>query len=86
MERVIIITSIFPPTDGVRKFATKKKHSLLVVGDKKIPSNWECLWVRFISLSEQIEWFGHLTELIPLNSDQRQSFGYIKAIQEELKL
>ncbi len=56
MEKVIVITSIFPPTDGAKKFA---KQKTLV--------NWESPRVEFISLAEQMECFGHLAELIILN-------------------
>ncbi|MCH9664421.1 MAG: STELLO glycosyltransferase family protein [Gammaproteobacteria bacterium] len=82
MKKTIVITSIFAPTEGVRKFAEKSDYNLLVVGDKKSPTNWESPGVSFISLEEQMQGLGRFAELMPLNCYARKNLGYVKAIQD----
>ena len=49
MKQFIVITSIFPPAEAVKKYAQLEGWDLIVVGDKKTPRDWGWKKVRFIS-------------------------------------
>ena len=53
MKKFIIITSIFEPTEAVRKFASLKDFQLVVVGDMKSPATWECENVVYLGVDDQ---------------------------------
>ena len=39
MDKFIVITSIFPPTEAIEKFAKLKDWKVVLVGDIKTPSD-----------------------------------------------
>ena len=53
MRKYIIITSIFEPTEAVKKFSKLEDFNVIVVGDKKSPKNWECKNVEYLSIDKQ---------------------------------
>lgn len=79
----IVITSIFNPTEGVRKFAEMKSHQLYVVGDKKTPTNWYCPNTNYISVEKQEDLDFELSHLLPYNHYSRKMLGYLKAIENK---
>lgn len=86
MEKAVVITSIFEPTEAISKFAALKDHSLIVAGDRKSPQGWQAPGVTFLSIEEQISSGGELARLMPENVYTRKNFGYIRAIQEGAKV
>lgn len=78
----IIITSIFEPTDAVKKFSIEKNHNLYVVGDKKTPSNWNWPNVNYISVEDQQNSNFHLAKVLPFNHYCRKMLGYLQAIRD----
>lgn len=81
MNKYIVITSIFDATTAVRKYAKLNDWHVVVVGDTKTPSNWQCDNVKYLSLDEQ-EQLGYLiTKQIPKNSYTRKMIGYQYAIR-----
>lgn len=77
----IVITSIFPPTEAVEKYAAINGHRLVVVGDKKSPSVWDCPNTVFLSVDEQNSLSYHLLNKLPYNHYSRKMIGYIFAIK-----
>lgn len=81
MKKFIVITSIFEPTNAVKKFAELKDYQLIVVGDKKTPHNWHCNNVKYISVEDQEELGFKIGKVIPYNHYSRKMFGYLWAIK-----
>lgn len=79
-EKYIIITSIFPPTLAVEKFARFTDWKLIVVGDKKTIQSWSYPNVEFISVSDQEKLNIPLVDALPWNSYTRKNIGYALAI------
>jgi len=79
---IIIITSIFSPSNGVKKFSEFEDYKLIIVADKKTPDDWYCKNVNFISLSHQKEMEYELAKVLPYNHYSRKMIGYLKAIQD----
>jgi hypothetical protein len=78
MRKYIVITSIFEPTEAVIDFSRKEDYQLVVVGDKKSPSDWQCDRVIFLSVGQQDKSGFDLH--IPYNHYCRKMFGYLYAI------
>lgn len=81
MKTTIVITSIFPPTEAVKKFGEGKSEELIVVGDKKSPLEWNCPRARFLNVEEQEKSGFHLTKTLPYNHYSRKMTGYLTAIR-----
>lgn len=81
MNKYIIITSIFEPTEAVIKFAALHDYKLVVVGDKKTPPNWNSPNTKYISVEEQNESGFQLSKSMPYNHYCRKMFGYLHAIK-----
>ena len=81
MNTTIVITSIFKPTEAVVRFSEIPDHVVIVVGDNKAPSDWECRNVRFVSVEEQKRLDFQLAGLLPYNHYCRKMIGYLLAIK-----
>ena len=79
----VLITSIFPPTEAVVSLSKMKEIQLIVVGDKKTPSDWHYQGVKFLSVEKQSKLNFHLTSVLPYNHYSRKMIGYLWAIQQE---
>jgi hypothetical protein len=84
--KFIVITSIFPPTEAVHAFAANNEYQLVVAGDKKTPSDWNCKNVKYLSVSDQQLIGSHLTELLPFNHYCRKMMGYLYAFKSGCSL
>lgn len=78
----IIITSIFPPSEAIRRFSRIKGHQLTVVGDFKTPKGWSYPAVRFIAAGEQAHLGFRLGRHLPWNHYCRKMLGYLDAMRE----
>lgn len=81
MNKTIVITSIFEPSEAVIKFSQKSDFDLIVVGDKKTPSNWKCGEVPMFSFEQQKASGYRLKKNLPCDHYARKMFGYLWAIQ-----
>ena len=81
MKKAIVITSIFEPTEAVKRFAALKDYSLIVVGDKKSPAGWKHENVIYISVDDQQAMDFELVKILPYNHYCRKMLGYLKAIE-----
>lgn len=82
MKKYIVITSIFPPTESVKRFAKIADWKVIVVGDKKTPKNWNLKNVIYLSPREQLKLFPAFASNLPWNSYTRKNVGYLYAINQ----
>jgi hypothetical protein len=81
--KAIVTTTIFPPSEAVKKFAKLEDWTLIVVGDKKTPhelynglSN-----VHYLTPEYQETTYPELSALLGWNCIQRRNIGYVEAIR-----
>lgn len=82
MKKSIVITSIFHPTEAVTAFAKMNDYQLIVIGDKKTPTDWNCNNVDFIPIKRQELLDFELIKLLPYNHYCRKMIGYLRAIAD----
>lgn len=82
MDKFIVITSIFPPSEAIEKFARLKDWKLIVVGDKKTAAGWSYPGVTYLSPEGQQEAASKFSGLLPWNSYTRKNIGYLHAIAQ----
>ncbi|MEO9145221.1 MAG: STELLO glycosyltransferase family protein [Ginsengibacter sp.] len=82
MKKSIVITSIFLPTQAVVSFSGMEDYTVIVVGDKKTPSNWLHQNVQYISVADQEKMGFDLVHVLPFNHYCRKMLGYLKAIDD----
>jgi hypothetical protein len=81
MKKLIVVTSIYNPTEAVVRYSEINDYQLIVVGDKKTPDDWYCSNVEYISLKEQQKCGFELAKVLPFNHYCRKMLGYLKAIK-----
>lgn len=64
----------------MQNFAARSGWQLIVAGDRKTPSDWQCDNVRFLSAQAQEERGFKLTHALPWNHYCRKMIGYLDAI------
>ena len=83
MSIAYVVTTIFPPSAGVKAIAhavrTSASDTFYVIGDAKTPHDWQCQGVVFLSLDEQRKLPFRSASLIPENSYTRKMIGYLLA-------
>jgi hypothetical protein len=82
MNKYIVITSIFPPSEAIEKFAKLKDWKVIVVGDKKTVPDWNFPDVTYLSPEGQQKVSSEFSELLPWNSYTRKNIGYLHAISQ----
>ena len=80
VKRFIVITTIFPPTNAVKKFAKLRARHLVVVGDRKTPKDWRQANATFLSASQQPRMPFRLLAALPWNHYCRKMAGYLHAM------
>jgi hypothetical protein len=76
-----VLTTIFAPTEAVRQFAAISDLKLIVVGDKKTPTDWACPEAIFLSADHQDASDFSIARFLPWNHYCRKMFGYLEAIR-----
>lgn len=79
VKKSIIITSIAPPTEAVRRFSEYKDWQLIVVGDRKSPEEWSYKRTVFLSIDDQERLGYNVTRQLPYDHYCRKMVGYIHA-------
>ena len=85
MKKVIITTTIDPPSEAYKKFAKMKDWHMIIVGDLKTPHKQYEKFVDdndnviYLSPYFQEQEFAKLSELIGWNCIQRRNFGLVLA-------
>lgn len=78
----IVITTINPPSKAVSAFAEQTNAHLIVVGDRKSPSDWHCPGSFYCSLEDQQRSAFSLARTLPCDHYGRKMVGYLHAIAD----
>lgn len=79
MKKVIVTTTIYPPSPSVQRFQQMKDWDLVVVGDLKTPKDFKLERGIYVSPKDQEAYDPALSEAIGWNSIQRRNFGFLWA-------
>ena len=79
MKKVIVTTTINPPTEAIRKFQAMKDWELVVIGDKKTPKDYRLERGVYVTPEEQEKYDPELSDAIGWNCIQRRSMGLLWA-------
>lgn len=79
MKKVIVTTTINPPTEAIEAFEAMKDWDLVVIGDKKTPANYPLKRGVYVTPDEQEKYDPQLSEAIGWNCIQRRNFGLLWA-------
>jgi len=79
MRKVIVTTTINPPTEAIEAFQAMKDWEIVVVGDKKTPGGYHLERGTYVSPEEQEAYDSALSEAIGWNCIQRRNFGFLWA-------
>jgi hypothetical protein len=79
VTNAIVTTTINPPTRAVRLFDSLPGWHLVVVGDRKTPSNYRLARGTYLQPDDQEKIDKELSDLIGWNCIQRRNFGFLVA-------
>ncbi len=79
MKKVIVTTTINPPTEAIEAFQAMPDWDLVVIGDKKTPRDYPLSRGVYVTPEEQEKYDPALSEAIGWNSIQRRNFGLLWA-------
>src|SRR5262245_32655997 len=79
MKKVIVTTTINPPTKAIDRFQSMRDWDLVVIGDKKTPSDYRLERGIYVTSEEQERYDRALSEAIGWNCIQRRNFGLLWA-------
>ena len=81
MTTAIVITSIFEPTEAVKRYARLPGYQVVVVGDRKTPFSWSCENAVFLPVDQQRAIGQELHRLMPFDHYCRKMLGYLYSIR-----
>ena len=79
MKKVIVTTTINPPTIAIDKFQAMPDWELVVIGDLKTPADYRLQRGVYVPPAEQEKYDKALSDAIGWNCIQRRSFGLLWA-------
>jgi hypothetical protein len=79
MKKVIVTTTINPPTEAIEAFQAMRDWDLVVIGDKKTPRDYHLGRGHYVTPVEQEKYDPALSQAIGWNSIRRRSFGLLWA-------
>jgi hypothetical protein len=79
MKKVIITTTINPPTDAIHKFEAMPDWDLVVIGDRKTPPDYRLQRGIYVTPDEQQKYDPLLSDAIGWNCIQRRIMGLLWA-------
>jgi hypothetical protein len=79
MRKVIVTTTINPPTEAVQKFAAMPDWELVVMGDLKTPKDYKLERGVYVTPEMQEKYDKELSDAIGWNTIQRRNFGLLWA-------
>lgn len=82
MKKIIVTTTINEPTEAIRRYSQIKGWELIVVPDIKTPKEkYQDINCYYLSLEEQKDRYGKISDYIGWNKTERRNLGYIKAYE-----
>jgi hypothetical protein len=84
--KAIVITTINKPTKAVIDFSQKEGYKIIVVGDRKTPSDFFCQNVDYLSIDRQFKFNNLFADLLPYNHYCRKNIGYLYAVKNGAKV
>jgi len=84
--KYLVITSIFPPSKAIKQFAKIPDWQVVVVGDKKTPSDWHVDNVIYLDPGDQEKLGFKILEFLPWNNYCRKMVGYLYAMGQGAEL
>ena len=81
LKKIIVTTTINPPTKAVKLFDAMDDWELLVVGDLKTPKNYELEKGFYLTPEFQATKYELISELIGWNCIQRRNIGILYALE-----
>lgn len=80
MEKVIVTTTVNPPTEALQRYAELEDWTLIVVGDQKTPhETYEGLRCLYLSPDKQQQSYPELSSILGWNTIQRRNIGFVEA-------
>jgi len=79
MKKIIVTTTINPPTKAVKKFDAMPDWDIVVIGDLKTPEDYSLENGTYVSPEEQEKYDKELSDAIGWNCIQRRNFGLLWA-------
>lgn len=82
--KFLVITTINKPTEALFKYKDillDLGWRIIVVGDKKTPTDFDLPGVDYFNIEQQCDDFGELASLIPFNHYARKNLGYLYAMR-----
>ncbi len=81
-KKYIILTTIDPPNEAVKKFSEVKGYTFVVVGDQKTPhDDYKSINCIYLHPDEQQSLYPKLSKIIGWNTIQRRNIGFVYAWQ-----
>jgi len=85
-EKWIVVTTIQYPTPQLKRLAQLPGWRLVVVGDRKTPSDWYLDNCEYLSPDRQLSLGYEIADLLPWNHYSRKNIGYLFAISQGAKV
>jgi hypothetical protein len=79
MPKVIVTTTINPPTEALRRFAAMPDWELVVIGDKKTPPDFHIDGAVYVGPDEQEKYDPDLSDALGWNCVERRNYGFLWA-------
>ena len=76
-----VVTTIHYPTEALKKLNSIANVHLVVVADKKTPTDWNLDGCEFLSVDKQLSLNYRIIPLLPWNHYSRKNIGYLYAIE-----
>lgn len=81
MRKIIVTTTINPPTEAIELFDSLPDFGLVVIGDKKTPVDYRLCSGTYVSPEEQEQRYPRLSRLLGWNCIQRRNIGFLIALE-----
>ena len=82
MKKIIVSTTINPPTEAIRRFDRMEGWELVVVGDKKTPADYQLERGLYMTPAMQEELDKELSDAIGWSCIQRRNMGFLHAYRQ----
>lgn len=81
-KKFIVVTTINPKTEAIKKFEQLHDWTLIVVADRKTPDDYKDLQGFYMDCAIQRKLYPELSELLGWNTVDRRNLGFLYAYQK----